>query len=332
MILVSSQAADRHEAALVEKETRRQVRRAAEKEREDEDRRREEEKLARLVAQERKNEAREAQKSHDSRQMAQQYWSSHQVLPPIGVTTASAAATFQRESEKQLTTAAPRDEEAMIAEAMRLSILETTTTDSRSSFRSATTKSDSLGRINQQQRLYNALNDRPAQSRVKGREVLLTEQHAEFEMALAADRDRDQRLAVDSEERRKAALKAEEDAALRAAEDESRRQMKQSRLPSEPVELKGDGIVDIQVKLPNSTETVRRRFRSQETIQTVYDFLDVELGRDAEGAEGYVLETTFPRAVLCDMSATLAALGFNRGRGMLLLQDTDQGSADSDDA
>ena len=262
------------------------------------------------MAQERRNEAREAQRSHESRVQAQQHWSHKAVLPPIGGQDA---------------------EDAMLEEARRLSLLDAAPEgpSTASSSSPPSRLSETRAKTESNHRLLEALNSccGPAHDHEWEERELQREQASEFEAALAADCLREMQAAAKAE----AAWEAKESAMVaaenEAAEASRRREVKQSRLPSEPVELKGNGIVDLTVKLPEDQALgeLRRRFRSQDTIATVLDFIDLELGREAsDPAHGYVLETTFPRAVLGETGATLAACGFERGRAMLLLQDREE--------
>lgn len=206
---------------------------------------------------------------------------------------------------------------------------------------------------------------------------LREDQATEFDQALQEDRRREAatEAAIEHElAEMRAKRDAEQAAVMEAAAVKSIVEMKRSRLTSEPAEHKGEGVVELQVRLPDG-DALRRRFRASAAVQAcfphltllsigficqcsvielsardcewqrhtciglvdiardigcflscscvqaLYDFVDLEINRDRQAADGYELECTYPRAILQNETVALEACGMTCGRYMLALVD-----------
>eukprot|EP00798_Chlamydomonas_sp_ICE-L_P007586 gene7585-741_t len=95
---------------------------------------------------------------------------------------------------------------------------------------------------------------------------LLAEQNDVYEVSLAADHERAQRV---EEESRKA---EEERKALKEAEEKARREAKRGALPAEPALDAAGGVALVRVRLPDGSNC-SRRFLGSHTIGHVFDLV-----------------------------------------------------------
>jgi len=95
----------------------------------------------------------------------------------------------------------------------------------------------------------------------------------------------------------------------RRAEEEARKQeklQKKNILPPEPE--KGPNVAHIVFRFPTDKK-LERRFRAEDTVQVLFDFVDSSIDQSGFNAEHYVLCTSFPRRVLLDPNVTLKETG-----------------------
>jgi hypothetical protein len=142
---------------------------------------------------------------------------------------------------------------------------------------------------------------------------------AEFEQALAADRERQERREAERARLEAEALAAREaearerearEAEARAAQDaldalQRRREQKRAALAEEPGE--GQPSSSIRIRLPDGSNH-QRRFCPEADVSAVFDFVD---GLDSGGFTRYKLVSNFPRQAFDQegSSGSLRALG-----------------------
>uniref|UniRef100_A0A7S4KIN4 UBX domain-containing protein n=1 Tax=Paramoeba aestuarina TaxID=180227 RepID=A0A7S4KIN4_9EUKA len=145
---------------------------------------------------------------------------------------------------------------------------------------------------------------------------LMASQNDEFEAALEEDRAREEeeRMAIEEskrlkqeEEEREAEEKREKERQLEEKQKRilEEKQAKRERLPEEPV--KGEGLQALISIRTVGGKKLNRRFLAHNTIQTLYDFVDLEV----EGIEPdtYTLFSNFPRREYDDLQMTLDIAG-----------------------
>jgi hypothetical protein len=124
------------------------------------------------------------------------------------------------------------------------------------------------------------------QKRESETQSVLSQQDQRYEEALRKDRERE-RLKREEEERL---------ALERAIEDSKReqqvreRERKMATLPAEPEPIKGT-FATIKIRLLDGTQ-LSRRFKNEDTVRTVFDYMDVEKGLDCKSVE---LVSNFPK-------------------------------------
>ncbi|CAI2347285.1 unnamed protein product [Caenorhabditis sp. 36 PRJEB53466] len=99
------------------------------------------------------------------------------------------------------------------------------------------------------------------------REAIRSQQEAEYQASLVADRAR-----IEAKQREIEEQRIEEEKKQRAEEEEAvRRQLVASTLPSEPAATETD-VLNVKFRLPEGGQDMRR-FRKDESIQTLIDYL-----------------------------------------------------------
>jgi UBX domain len=143
---------------------------------------------------------------------------------------------------------------------------------------------------------------------------LRTEQDAEYQRALQADRERQRRTQEEAEERvheqetrvREAQRQAEEDAARGVHQAEEQR-ARLARLGVEPTQQSAEAastqLVELVVRLPDSSR-LRRHFLASDPLQRVYDFVDTHQVCFAPGS--YSLFSPHPRHRYADRTRVLS--------------------------
>eukprot|EP00053_Salpingoeca_punica_P009578 m.85767 g.85767 ORF g.85767 m.85767 type:complete len:655 (-) comp15071_c0_seq1:283-2247(-) len=147
-------------------------------------------------------------------------------------------------------------------------------------------------------------------------QTIRQEQDAEYQESLRLDREREQQR-IEEARRLENEKKAEEERIAReaAAEEAKKKELesKRDRLPSEPAESEPNMMMNI--RLPDG-QSIRRRFRPQETVQVIYDFVAVNSKyRDFN----LVL---YPRKPLDDKTLSLTDAGLTP-RATLLVTDNE---------
>lgn len=143
--------------------------------------------------------------------------------------------------------------------------------------------------------------------------LLREEQEEEYLQALREDEEKEQRQA-EEERRRLEEDRAREEEARRVEEEErarvTRRQTelnrKRNSVPPEPREGESK-VCNVAIRLPDGSR-LTRKFRQSDTLQALYDFVDVN---EVAGLEigGYDLVSNYPRKVHTDTGSTLEAAG-----------------------
>lgn len=112
--------------------------------------------------------------------------------------------------------------------------------------------------------------------------ALREQQHAAFQQSLQADQEKDRRR-LEDERRRCQELEAAERA----------RAERRAKLPAvEPPE--GKGAITVAVRLPGG-QRIKRRFSCDDSLQTVFAFVDGSMPGGADADQTYSLCTNFPR-------------------------------------
>eukprot|EP01101_Sappina_pedata_P003941 TRINITY_DN1606_c1_g1_i1.p1 TRINITY_DN1606_c1_g1~~TRINITY_DN1606_c1_g1_i1.p1 ORF type:complete len:396 (-),score=111.20 TRINITY_DN1606_c1_g1_i1:97-1170(-) len=134
------------------------------------------------------------------------------------------------------------------------------------------------------------------QERERSRQ-LREEQDAEFQMALEADRQRD-RAAREAQQREEERIRLEKEEELRKKAELER---KRRSLPEEP--SSSEPSIHIMIKLPTGVR-LSRKFSPANTVQSVYDFLDVS--QCELEPESYQLVSNFPTRTHSEKKLTLS--------------------------
>jgi len=160
---------------------------------------------------------------------------------------------------------------------------------------------------------------------------LRSDQEREFEEALAADQEV-ARL-QESEEAQRAEEEAQRDLeeAIRLskeAEEEAQVQRKRSRIAEEPEA--GPGVAKVLFVMPAGGR-VTRRFRHEDTVEVLRDFIGAQLYEEGVREE-FQLETQYPKATLTEGEKTVKEAGLTPSAQVLVtLAREDPGSSDESD-
>jgi FAS-associated factor 2 len=155
---------------------------------------------------------------------------------------------------------------------------------------------------------------------------LRQQQDREYQESADADRrDRErreeeaiERIRVAEEEKEREQLSEAVDLSVRLTRESDLKKKKET-LPSEP-EASSD-VAAVRFQLPQGAK-LARRFHKDHTVQMIYDFLTIHFDANGINVTNFVVSTTFPKADLHDMTATVHNLGLHP-RGMLYIQDLD---------
>lgn len=154
------------------------------------------------------------------------------------------------------------------------------------------------------------------------RRTITEQQDRELEESMLIDRMREQeskRQEEEEEQLRRMEAQRLQDEAQRSAEDAARKSRevedKRARLPTEPPAGEA-GRLDFQIRLPDG-KRLRRAFRAQELVGSVYDYVDLE-GGEAVGEAQYRLVSTMPRCAYEDRSLSLAQAELKGGSVLLV--------------
>jgi FAS-associated factor 2 len=119
---------------------------------------------------------------------------------------------------------------------------------------------------------------------------------------------------------------AERAAALAQAEAEAQREKvaeinkKRSLIKDEPPA--GESVSTIRFQLPSGIK-ITRRFRKDDTVRVIFDYLDVYFADSSqESVTHYSVSTSYPKVELKEMSATVESCGLHP-KGMLFVHDLD---------
>ena len=156
--------------------------------------------------------------------------------------------------------------------------------------------------------------------------MLREEQDREFREAEAQDRlNRERREQEEREERQRAeqAAQAERDAQeaeeIAAAAKATAINTKKATLPDEPTA--GADVAIVRFQLPSNAK-ITRRFKKDDSIQVLYDWLDVHFYDNKSETKRFSVSTAHPKVELTNMNATVDSVGLFP-RGMLYVQDLD---------
>jgi len=157
--------------------------------------------------------------------------------------------------------------------------------------------------------LQGVRNQRQQQERDRS---LIQEQDQAYQELLRQDQEREQRERQERLDREK--KETEEQDRLKQAEEEERRktetkikrrQQLKSSLPMEPAQNE-QGVTSLVFRLTDGSR-LQRRFKSNERLQSVYDYLEAQ--ENVELPSHFVLVTNFPRKSFADKNVTLLEAG-----------------------
>lgn len=168
---------------------------------------------------------------------------------------------------------------------------------------------------------------RPAQLSpgAQERQQLRAEQDAAYYESLQADMEREAAEAAAKQEADLAERRARE---VEEAEEQRQREeqlrlertisSKQASLPPEPEEG-GEGVVSIMIRMPKGTR-LNRRFRTTDSLQSVFDFVDVQRLEEAK-PHTYHLVMQYPRRTFEEHSElSLGEVGLKARQEALFLE------------
>ncbi|TPX69269.1 hypothetical protein SpCBS45565_g02606 [Spizellomyces sp. 'palustris'] len=136
------------------------------------------------------------------------------------------------------------------------------------------------------------------------------QQDEAYQASLRADQEKERRAREERERQEKeqaAAEKAEKDREARIEAKKKRKQHLTDTLPAEPDASESE-LSKLSIRLP-SGERVVRRFRADDTMQNLYDFVETRDLLPLELDVDFVIVNTYPRKVYVNMEETLRNAG-----------------------
>ena len=153
---------------------------------------------------------------------------------------------------------------------------------------------------------------KPLSPGAMARQMLRDEQDLAFQESLELDRERQRQaeMAQIEDMEREESMRREQKAALDLLEEKKR------RLPAEPAADDPAGL-SLVIRLPSGTR-LKRRFSGGDSVDSLFDYVDVE-GGDEIASGAYRLVTTFPRRLLSSNEhKRLGELGFQKQEALFV--------------